>query len=114
MFFSFDNITENIKKIKNIKNKLILNFLNILITNTSRIRKSTRKIIYNLILIEIFTNSKEIFYIIFSILLFIVILKNIKLHKNNLSSKFKYYKNIIKYSLASKFIQIIFTKIKVF
>ena len=113
--FSFsNNIIKNIKNIENIKNKFILNSLNILFTNTSCTRKSTRKTIYNLILIKAFTNNKKIFYATFLTFLFIIVSKNIKLHKNNLSSKFKYYKNMIKHSLASEFVQIIFTKIEIF
>ena len=81
--------------------------------NTSRTRKSTRKAIHNSTLIETFTSSKKIFYATFSASLFIVASKNIKLHKNNLSSKSKYYKNMIKHSLASRFVQIIFTKIEI-
>ena len=111
MFSFSSNIIENIENIENIKNKFILNSLNILFTDISRTRKSTRKTIYNLILIETFTDSKKIFYTIFLIFLFIVALKNIKLHKNNLLSKFKYYKNMIKHPLASKFVQIIFVTV---
>ena len=76
-------------------------------------RKSTRKVVYYLILNEIFVESKEIFYAIFSAFLVIVVSKNIKLHCNNLLSKFKYYKEMIKYLLTSEFLQITFTEIKI-
>ena len=113
--FSFSsNTTENIENIENIRNRSILDSSNILFTDTSCTRKSTRKAIHNSALIETSTNSKEIFYAAFSISLIIVASKDIKLHKNNLSSKSKYYKDMIKHPLASEFVQAIFTKIEVF
>ena len=107
----------NIKKkrsVKNVENRSFLNITNILFEDSSRVRKSTRKTVYCLTLNETFTQSKKFFYAIFSTSLVIVVSKNIKLHRDNLSSKFKYCKEMIKYSFASKFLRITFTGIKIF
>ena len=54
------------------------------------------------------------FYTIFSTFLIIVVLKDIILHRNNLSTKFKYYKKMFKHLLVSEFLQVLFIKIKIF
>ena len=100
--------------IKNVKNRSFLNIADILFEDSSRARKSTRKIIYCSTLNEVFTKSKKIFYAIFSTFLIIIVSKDTRLHCDNLSSKFKYYKEMLKRSLASKFLQITFTEIKTF
>ena len=111
---SLRNEHQKKRSIKNAKNKSFLNIADILFEDFSRVRKSTRKTIYYSTLNEAFIKSKKIFHTIFSASLIIVVLKDIKLHRDNLLSKSKYYKKIIKYSLASEFLQIIFTKIKIF
>ena len=78
-FFFSSNITENIENIENIRNKFILNSSDILFTDTSCTRKSTRKVIYSSALIEAFTNNKKIFYTTFSTFLFIVIVKRARI-----------------------------------
>ena len=79
-----------------------------LFENFCRARKSMCKAVYCSIPNEISVESKEIFYTIFSTFLIIVVLKDIKLHRSNLLSKSKYYKKMLKHSLATKFLQIIF------
>ena len=109
-----ENITvsKNDKDIANAKNKSVLNLMNILLQDSTRSRKLSRKAIYFSALNEVFTNDKEIFYTAFSASLTKIVSKNIKLHRDNLSSKFKYYKEIIKHSLASEFVQVIYIKIE--
>ena len=86
--------------------------MNILLKDFIRLRKSSRKAVYYSALNETFTNDKKFFYAAFSAFLIKVISKNIKLHRDNLSSEFKYYKEMIKYSLASEFIQVIYIEIE--
>ena len=111
---SLKNEHQEKRSVKNVENKSFLNIANILLEDISRARKSTRKTVYCSTLNEAFTKSKEVFYAIFSTFLIIVASKNIKLHRNNLSSKFKYYKKMIKHPLASRFLQITFIEIKTF
>ena len=87
--------------------------MNILSENSTRLRKSSRKATYYSALNETSTNDKEFFYAAFSASLIKVVSKNIKLHRDNLSSKFKYYKEMIKHSLASEFVQVIYIEIEV-
>ena len=86
--------------------------MNILSENSTRSRKSSRKATYYSALNETSTNDKEFFYTAFSASLIKVTLKNIKLHQDNLSSKFKYYKEMIKHSLASRFVYVIYIEIE--
>ena len=81
--------------------------MNILFEKFTRSRKLSRRAIYYSALNETFINDKEIFYTAFLTSLIKVISKNFKLRLNNLSSKFKHYKEMIKYSLTSEFIQVI-------
>ena len=86
--------------------------MNILSENFTRLRKSLRKAVYDSALNKTFIDDKEIFYTAFSASLIKVVSKNIRLHRDNLSSKFKYYKEMIKHSLASKFVQVIYIEIE--
>ena len=105
-------INKNVRDIANAKNKSVLNLMNILFKDFTRSRKSSRKAIYYSALNKAFTNNKKIFYTAFSASLIKVVLKNTKLHRNNLSSKSKYYKKMIKHQLASDFIQVIYIEIE--
>ena len=109
-----ENITvsKNVKDIANARNKSVLNLMNILLENFTRSRKSSRKAVYYSVLNKVFTSDKEIFYTAFSASLIKVVSKNIKLHRDNLSSKSKYYKKMIKHQLASDFVQVIYIEIK--
>ena len=78
--------------------------MNILPEDSTCLRKLSRKAAHYSALNETFTNDKEFFYTAFSASLTKVTSKNIKLHRDNLSSKSKYYKKMIKHSLASEFI----------
>ena len=110
-----ENITvsKNAKNIANVRNKSVLNLMNILFENSTRLRKSSRKAVYYSALNKASTSDKEIFYAAFSASLIKIVSKNIKLHRNNLSSKFRYYKKMIKHQLASDFVQVIYIEIEV-
>ena len=58
-----ENITvsKNAKDIANARNKSVLNLMNILLEDSTRLRKLSRKAIYFSALNEAFTNDKEIF-----------------------------------------------------
>ena len=111
---NFINFVKDIAdvKIANVKNKFILNLMNILFEDFTRSRELSQKPIYYSTLNKTFTNDKEIFYVAVLASLIKVVSKNIKLHRDNLSSKFKYYKKIIKHLLTSKFVQVIYIEIE--
>ena len=109
---SLKNKHQEKRSVRNVENRSFLNIVDIFFENFSRVRKSTRKTIYCSTLNEISTESKEIFYAIFSAFLITVILKDTKLYCDNLSSKFKYYKEMIKHLFISESFQITFTEIR--
>ena len=97
-----------------VKNRSVLDLMNILSEDFTRLRKSSWKAAYYSVLNETFMSDKEFFYAAFSASLIKIVSKNIRLHRDNLSSKFKYYKEMIKHSLASEFIQVIYIEIEAF
>ena len=98
---------------RNIQNRSFFNEKNILFKNQKRNRKfniqkelfkfNVRRKIYYIVLNKIFTNDLQTFYDFFIILF----TKNKKFHRDNLSSKSKYYNQMFKHSKIKKFLKII-------
>ena len=93
---------------RNTRNRATLNPLNILPEGFSRTRKPSRKAAYYSALNGVSTGSKAAF----SASLLVVAPKDIRLHRDNLPPKPKYYKDMIKHPLAAEFIQATSTEIE--